>query len=372
MGLSQETRSAIRTASFLPCAVMAASGIGLGIGYALCPQAMQGGAITLPTQKAGLFLVRIAGALTDNAGFFFAASFAAAFSRRDKAEAALYGIGVWLALTAIASYYLLNTLFPSLPLSEPGFRYLPSPFTGVLSGLVGTFVYNRSKTFSSGIFSLLAVASVLSVLTAGIWWILFSAAMQLGSLLVQGGDASACIYTGLNRLLMPLNLHHGLNQSVLFQEGTGDLVRYWANLTEGDPGRFMCGFFAPMMFGVPAAAFAFGKTQKVSKDWKQFLILAAVSSLICGFSEPMEFVLLFTSPLLYVLYCLLYVVFAFPAVLLGFRAGFALSGGLCDLFFSAAFPSAAKTWMILPLGIGAFVVYYAVFEKLLKKSENRK
>ena len=98
------------------------------------------------------------------------------------------------------------------------------------------------------------------------------------------------------------------------------------------------------------------------------MILAAVSSLICGFSEPMEFVLLFTSPLLYVLYCLLYVVFAFPAVLLGFRAGFALSGGLCDLFFSAAFPSAAKTWMILPLGIGAFVVYYAVFEKLLKKS----
>ncbi|MBR2675541.1 MAG: PTS transporter subunit EIIC [Solobacterium sp.] len=368
MGLSQETRSNIRKASFLPCAVMAASGIVLGIGYALCPQAMQGGTIILPTQKAGLFLVRLAGALTDNAGFFFAASFAAAFSRRDKTEGALYGIGAWLAVTALASHYLIHTLFPSLELSELTFRYLPSPFTGVLAGLAGAYACNKSRTFSSGILYLLAVSAVLSILISGVWFVVFSAAVRLGSYLAQGGTAAVCAYAGLNRLLMPLNLHHGLNQSVLFQEGTGDLVRYWANCTEGDPGRFMCGFFAPMMFGIPAVALAFHKTQKGSEELKRFLIMAAVSSFICGFSEPMEFFLLFTSPLLYMQYCLLYILLALPAVLFDFRSGFALSGGLCDLFFSAAFPAAAKTWMILPLGIIAFVVYYAVSVKLLKKS----
>ena len=45
----------------------------------------------------------------------------------------------------------------------------------------------------------------------------------------------------------------------------------------------------------------------------------------------------------------------------GFRAGFCFSAGATDLVFSASLPAAAKTWMIIPLGIAAFVVFYAVF-----------
>ncbi len=369
MGLSQDTKTALGRAVFLPCAIMAAAGIVMGAGYALCPQAMQGGSITLLSQKAGLFLVRIAGALTDNAGFFFAASFSAAFAKRDRAEGALYGIGVWLAVTAVTSFYLFDVLFPSLPLTELSFRYLPSPFAGVLSGLVGAYVYRRAKSFSSGIVLLLAASAVLSAVLSVFWLIVFPVTVSLGTLLAEGGTVSAAAYACLNRLLMPLNLHHGLNQAVLFHEGAGDLARYWAGSTEGDPGRFMCGFFAPMIFGVPAAALSLYRTKRGNNELQLFLILAAVSSFICGFSEPLEFFLLSASPLLYLLYCLLYGIFTVPAVLSGFRAGFALSGGLCDLFFSAACPAAKNTWVILPLGVCVFAVFYVVSMYLLKNQK---
>ena len=52
---------------------------------------------------------------------------------------------------------------------------------------------------------------------------------------------------------------------------------------------------------------------------------------------------------------------------LGFRAGFSFSAGLTDLVFSASLPAAAKTLLIIPLGIAAFVVFYIVFRIAISK-----
>ena len=53
--------------------------------------------------------------------------------------------------------------------------------------------------------------------------------------------------------------------------------------------------------------------------------------------------------------------------MVGFRAGFCFSAGATDLIFSASLPAAQNTWMIIPLGIAAFVVFYLVFRFAIVK-----
>ena len=76
---------------------------------------------------------------------------------------------------------------------------------------------------------------------------------------------------------------------------------------------------------------------------------------------------MFLAPGLYVVYALLYGIFTVITVLVGFRAGFSFSAGATDLLFSASLPAAANTWMIIPLGIAAFVVFYLVFRFAIVK-----
>ena len=88
---------------------------------------------------------------------------------------------------------------------------------------------------------------------------------------------------------------------------------------------------------------------------------AALCAFICGVTEPFEFGFMFLTLGLYVIYALLYGIFTVVTVLLGFRAGFSFSAGATDLLFSASLPAAQKTWLIIPLGIAAFIVFYVVF-----------
>ena len=76
---------------------------------------------------------------------------------------------------------------------------------------------------------------------------------------------------------------------------------------------------------------------------------------------------MFLAPVLYVVYAVLYGIFTYITVLLGFRAGFSFSAGATDLLFSASLPAAAKTWLIIPLGIAAFIVFYVVFRFMITK-----
>ena len=76
---------------------------------------------------------------------------------------------------------------------------------------------------------------------------------------------------------------------------------------------------------------------------------------------------MFLAPALYLIYALLYAIFTVVTVVLGFRAGFSFSAGLTDLVFSASLPAAANTWMIIPLGIAAFIIFYVVFRFAIVK-----
>lgn len=132
---------------------------------------------------------------------------------------------------------------------------------------------------------------------------------------------------------------------------------------------YMSGFFPCMMFGIPGAALAMIHTAKSNKKKVAIGLVAsaALSAFICGVTEPFEFGFMFLAPGLYVVYALLYGIFTFITTLVGFRAGFSFSAGGTDLLFSASLPAAQNTWMIIPLGIAAFIVFYVVFRFVIVK-----
>ena len=189
------------------------------------------------------------------------------------------------------------------------------------------------------------------------------------------------LYAFLNRLLIPTGLHHALNNVFWFDTiGLGDLTAYWGALTEGgvmangnpvnwSVGMYMAGFFPCMMFGIPGAALAMIQTAKPNKRKATIGIIgsAAVCAFLCGVTEPFEFAFMFLAFPLYVVYALLYAIFATVTVALGYRAGFCFSAGLTDAIFSSFLPAASKSWLLIPLGIAAFVVFYLVFLFAIKK-----
>ena len=132
---------------------------------------------------------------------------------------------------------------------------------------------------------------------------------------------------------------------------------------------YMSGFFPCMMFGIPGAALAMIKCAKPAKKKVAIGLVAsaALCAFICGVTEPFEFGFMFLAPGLYVIYALLYGIFTMITVALGFRAGFSFSAGATDLLFSSSLPAAQKTWLIIPLGIAAFFVFYFVFLFAIKK-----
>ena len=188
------------------------------------------------------------------------------------------------------------------------------------------------------------------------------------------GAVGAGLYAFLNRLLIPFGLHHALNNVFWFDTiGLGDLSHFWAGDTSANVswslGMYMSGFFPCMMFGVPGAALAIVHCAKDNKKKVAIGLVAsaALCAFICGVTEPFEFGFMFLAPVLYVVYAVLYGIFTYITVLVGFRAGFSFSAGATDLLFSASLPAAAKTWMIIPLGIAAFIVFYVVFRFMITK-----
>ena len=124
-----------------------------------------------------------------------------------------------------------------------------------------------------------------------------------------------------------------------------------------------------MMFGVPAAALAMVQNAPPGKRKfaRSVLLSGAICSFVCGVTEPFEFAFMFAAPGLYFIYALMYGIFSYVTAICGFRAGFAFSGGVTDLIFSSSLPAAQNTWMILPLGAAAFIVFYAVFRFMIVK-----
>ena len=370
-------------ALMLPVAVLPICGILMGIGYAIAPGVMgvPGAATSGAAYTIGLFLVKAGGAIIDNMAILFAIGVGVGLSKDNDGTGGVAALVSWLMMTTLVG--AAGAIAPALvenPTWDLAYSKIANPFIGILAGIIGSMCYNKFKdtklpdvlAFFSGKRSVAIVTGVVSIIVSAIllfvWPIIFGALVAVGNAIVGMDAVGAGIYAFLHRLLIPTGLHHALNNVFWFDTiGIGDLSAYWGAKTSADVGwsvgMYMAGFFPCMMFGIPGAALAMIQTAKSTKKKYAIGIVgsAALCAFICGVTEPFEFAFMFLAFPLYIVYALLYGIFTTVTVALGFRAGFCFSAGATDLLFSASLPAAAKTWLIIPLGIAAFVVFYVVF-----------
>ena len=376
-------------ALMLPVACLPICGILMGIGYLMCPATMQGGDISGVIPMIGFFLVKAGGALIDNMALLFVIGVGVGMADDHDGTAGLAALASWLMITNLLSTGVVTTLMPAIADNQDkmiAFGKIANPFIGILAGIIGATCYNKFKStklpdwlsFFSGKRCVAIIAGVVSIIVSAIllfvWPLIFGLLIAAGNGIEGMGAVGAGIYAFLNRLLIPTGLHHALNNVFWFDTiGLGDLTNFWGGKTSADVtwdlGMYMSGFFPCMMFGIPGAALAMIKSAKSNKKKVAIGLLssAALCAFICGVTEPFEFGFMFLAPGLYLVYALLYGIFTVITTLVGFRAGFSFSAGATDLFFSASLPAAKNTWMIIPLGIAAFIVFYVVFRFMIVK-----
>ena len=375
-------------ALMLPVAALPVCGILMGIGYALAPAVMGAeGATSGAAYTVGFLLIKAGGALIDNMAWLFAIGAAVGLSDDHDGTAGLAGLVSFLMMQQLLSPGVVGAV---RTLEEGSVDYIAfskiagNSFIGILAAIIGAACYNKFKNtqlpdwlaFFSGKRSVAIVTAVVSIVVSVVllfvWPIIFGALVALGNGIAKMSGIGAGIYAFLNRLLIPTGLHHALNNVFWFDTiGLGDLSHYWAGETSADVGwslgMYMSGFFPCMMFGIAGAALAMVQTAKNKKAAIGLVVSAAICAFVCGVTEPFEFGFMFLCFPLYIVYAALYGIFTIITYYSGFRAGFCFSAGATDLVFSASLPAAAKTWMIIPLGIAAFVVFYLVFRFAITK-----
>ena len=380
-------------ALMLPVAALPVCGILMGIGYALAPAVMGAeGATSGAAYTVGFLLIKAGGALIDNMAWLFAIGAAVGLSDDHDGTAGLAGLVSFLMMQQLLSPAVVGAIRAAVgsTLEEGTVDYIAfskiagNSFIGILAAIIGAACYNKFKNtqlpdwlaFFSGKRSVAIVTAVVSIVVSVIllfvWPVIFGVLVALGNGIVKMDGVGAGIYAFLNRLLIPTGLHHALNNVFWFDTiGLGDLSHYWAGDTSADVGwslgMYMSGFFPCMMFGIAGAALAMVQTAKNKKAAIGLVVSAAICAFVCGVTEPFEFGFMFLCFPLYIVYAALYGIFTIITYYSGFRAGFCFSAGATDLVFSASLPAHANTWMIIPLGIAAFVVFYLVFRFAITK-----
>ena len=354
----------------LPMVCLPIAGLLIGIGCLIAPESAGISTYnTWPLSEAiGNACIQGGRAIFEYLSLFFAVGVAVGMARDHHGMAALSGLVSWCIVSGVA----VSAGFDALGSSQ---------LVGIVCGLVAGWCYNHCVDvtlpevlasfggrncvpFITGLVSV-AVAFVLVLL-----WPTISAGMQVFAGWALGAGAiGAGIYMFINRLLIPFGLHYVYNPLIWFDvAGVNDLPHFWLNTPATDAGMFMAGFFPIMMFALPGIALAMyvcARPEKKKRVGKVMLVGAACSC-VMGVTEPIEFAFMFLSPPLYVLYALLCGIVAFVMAALPFRAGFTFSAGAMDLMLSSFTPAAHDIWLLLPVGVVCFIVFFAVFTAAIK------
>lgn len=262
-------------------------------------------------------------------------------------------------------------------------------FAGIVVGVFTAIVFNYSRqwktpsmfSFFTGdkfVVTLAPLAAVpLGILFSFIWGPcqigLNSFALWIGS----AGALGVFVFGLCNRLLIPIGLHHVLNSFIYYQLGsfttasgtivTGEIPRFLA----GDPtaGLFLSMFFIPMMFGLPGACLAFFKTAKArnKEKTKSLMMSGALTTFVAGITEPIEFSFMFIAPKLYALHALFTGLAGATLYLLDVKLGMSIN--FCVIDFVLNFNMGHNTWMIIPVGLIFFFLYYLSFRFLIEKED---
>ena len=362
-------------ALMLPVAALPVASIFMGIGYWIDPTGWGANSII------AAFLLKAGGALIDNMAILFAIGVGIGMSDDNDGSAGLAGLVSWLVITTVLSSGAV-AMYTGAD-AHPAFAKIGSQFTGILAGIIGGACYNKFKGtklpdalgFFSGKRSVAIMTSFVSLLACVVlffvWPMVYGGLVGFGTAVLSTGAIGAGIYGFLNRLLIPVGLHHALNSVFWFDvAGVNDLANFWAGTgVTGVTGQYMAGFFPVMMFGLPAAALAMYHTAKPEKKKAAGALLAAaaLSSFFTGVTEPLEFAFMFLAPAAYLLHAVLTGVSCTIVAALPTRAGFNFSAGLVDYVLSFKAPHALNVAMLLAIGVVFAVIYYFAFRFIITK-----
>lgn len=222
-----------------------------------------------------------------------------------------------------------------------------------------------------------------------IWPFIQNGIYAIGGLVVASGYFGTFIYGFIERALIPFGLHH-VFYLPFWQTGLGGAMIVDGVLIEGaqniffaqlasptvsqfsvEATRFMSGKFPFMIFGLPGAALAMYKTAKSSKQKVVggLLLSAALTAMITGITEPIEFTFLFVAPFLYIIHSVLAGLSYMLMHIFNVGVGMTFSGGIIDLTLFGILQGNAKTNWIYIVIVGAiyFVIYYFLFYFLINK-----
>ncbi|MBQ8738992.1 MAG: PTS transporter subunit EIIC [Clostridia bacterium] len=406
----------IGKAFMLPIALLPVAGLLLGIGASLTNPAMLEAYNLTSVLGEGTFLysvfslfASVGTVIFDNLPLLFAMGVALGMAEHEKATATLSA--------AIAFFVMHKTISTLLDLTGKitpehlsdgtianvvGINSLQmGVFGGIIVGLGVAYLNNRFyKIRLPNVISFFggarfvpiistAVYLVVGVIMFFVWQYIQMGIFALGDLVLKSGYAGTFIYGFIERILIPFGLHHvfylpfwqtGLGGSMLID---GVLVHgaqniFFAELASSatevfsvSATRFMSGKFPLMIFGLPGAALAMYTCAEPSKKKLVggLLLSAAITSMLTGITEPIEFTFLFVAPLLYVIHSLFAGLAYMLMHLLQVGVGMTFSGGIIDLLLFGVIQGNSKTnWIMIPLvGVFYFVIYFFLFRFLILK-----
>lgn len=397
----------------LPIAILPVAGLLLGIGGSFTNETMLETYKLMKIMGPGTALNAVLQVLSKagdivfaNLPIIFAMGVAIGMAKREKEVAALSAaIAFFIMHASIGALIAINDsdqLLEGATTSVVGINSLQmGVFGGMIVGIGVAALHNRYYkielpqvlSFFGGsrfvpIISGL-VFTLVGILMYFIWPPIQNGIYHIGDIVLKSGYAGTWVYGLTERALIPFGLHH-VFYLPFWQTAVGGTLEVGGTLVEGAQNiffaqlgdhsvehfavsatRFMSGKFPLMIFGLPGAALAMYQTAKPEKKKAVFglLLSAALTSMLTGITEPLEFTFLFVAPLLYVIHCIFAGLAYMFMHICGVGVGMTFSGGLIDLFLFGVLPGNSKTswiWIVI-VGIVYFIVYYLLFSFLIRK-----
>lgn len=370
------------TALMLPVAVLPAAGILMGLGYWID---------FLSSGQAQLFsqlLIQSGSAIMDFLPLLFAVGIAYGLSKDRSGHAAIAGLLAFLVMERVLTEDVV-ALLHQIEVDEVSIAFSArnNAFIGIVSGVIASSLYNFMDVFwpfpslrfynaqnTSLIFTVF-LTLIFAVLFSYAWPVVYEKMLRFGMYISKLGSLGAGIFGFLNRLLIPLGLHHALNSVFWFDTiGINDIGKFWGQIEggiRGLSGMYQAGFFPVMMFGLPGAALAIYENAFEENKTKtgSLMLAAAIASFLTGITEPLEFSFMFVAFKLYLVHAFLTGLSLLIASLFSWTAGFTFSAGLIDFVLSSKMPLAHRPYMLIFFGSFYFILYYFIFNKLIQKHQ---
>lgn len=398
----------------LPIALLPIAGLMLGIGSSFTnPTMLETYRLTAVIKEGGILytlldiMSKTGGVVFDNLALLFAIGVSIGMAKKEKEVAALSGVIGYLIMNAAISALIsakggVEAMTANSTTTTMGITTLQmGVFGGIIVGLGAAALHNRFYkiklpqvlSFFGGTRFVPIIVSVVylmvGIIMFYIWPVIQIGIAGLGQLVLDSGYVGTWIYGIIERALIPFGLHHvfympfwqtelggaALVDGVMVQGAQNIFFAELASKTTEQfsvsATRFMTGKFPFMIFGLPAAAYAMYKTARPEKKKVAYglLLSAALTSMLTGITEPLEFTFLFVAPIMYAVHCVLAGLAYMLMHILNVGVGMTFSGGIIDLVLFGVLQGNTKTgwiWIVI-IGLLYAIIYYVVFYYMIKK-----